>query len=400
MLNLHIARLSPSSTSCWKTTLPHQNTFLSFNFFSSSRLSEPKFPKIQQQREEQEKNDSFTVSYLRNSCGLSPKLAIEASKRVRLRDTTNPDSVLNLLRNYGFSKTHISKLVGRRPRVLLANPETTLLPKLAFFRSIGLSSIDIPELISDAPKLAECSLKKALIPRYEVLRSVFVDDGEIVLKIIKYSKNFSNASYDRNLLPNIEVLRQAGVPQSSISFLVTNYSQIAFTKHKKFLECVNSAEEMGLDPSRITFIEMVQYLIRMKKSNYEAKLRVYERCGWSKDVTILAFKRFRTCMSYSEEKITKMFKILVDEMGWSSEDIAISPMILSYSLKKRIIPRCSVVKILRLKGLVKKELSLTSFITIDEKKFLDRYVIRFLEDVPQLMEIYNGQIDPLCGMQS
>ncbi|KAI4308134.1 hypothetical protein L6164_031238 [Bauhinia variegata] len=399
MLTFFIARLAPSSTPCWKTTL-HRNTFLNFNFFSSSRLSDPNCLKLQQQTEEQEKNDPFTLWYLRNSCGLSPEVAIEASKKVRLKDPINPDSVLNLLRNYGFSETHISKLVGRRPRVLLANPETTLLPKLTFFRSIGLSSTDIPELISDVPRLVESSLEKAIIPRYEVLKSVFVDDDEKVHRIIKGSKSFAYTLYDRNFLPNIEFLRQAGVPQSSVSFLITNYSQVAFTKHKKFVECVELAKEMELDPSRVSFVQMIQDLARMRKSNWESKLRVYERCGWSRDVTILAFKRCRNCLLYSEEKITKTMKFLVDEMGWSSEDIAISPMILSYSLKKRIIPRCSVVKILRMKGLIRKELTLVSVLSINEKKFLKRYVIRFQEDVPQLLEIYKGQIDPLCGMRS
>ena len=42
---------------------------------------------------------SFTVSYLVNSCGLSPETAFSASEKIHFENPKNPDSVLALLRN-------------------------------------------------------------------------------------------------------------------------------------------------------------------------------------------------------------------------------------------------------------------------------------------------------------
>ena len=51
-------------------------------------------------------------------------------------------------------------------------------------------------------------------------------------------------------------------------------------------------------------------------------------------------------------------------MGWQPAAIARSPVALTLSVnfEKRVVPRCSVVKVLLLKGLVKKNLSLGGFL--------------------------------------
>lgn len=85
------------------------------------------------------KKFSFTVSYLINSCGLSPKLALSASKSVQFDNRKGPDVVRNFLRNHGFSDDHISQLVRRRTKLLSANAEKTVVPKLEFLSSVGLS---------------------------------------------------------------------------------------------------------------------------------------------------------------------------------------------------------------------------------------------------------------------
>lgn len=68
-------------------------------------------------------------------------------------------------------------------------------------------------------------------------------------------------------------------------------------------------------------------------------------------------------------------KFLVFEMGVPLEHIAKRAASLGYSLKQRNIPRCSIVKILKSKSLI----DIISIISINEKKFLEKFVIRFQE---------------------
>ena len=126
------------------------------------------------------KSGTFTVSYLINSCGVSPKLARELSNRVNLKNPDGPNAVLDLLKNYGFCKTKLAKLVGRHPLVLVADAENTLLPKLKFFRFIGVSDADMPKILIANSSILKRNLEKCLIPRYEILKSVLCDDREVV----------------------------------------------------------------------------------------------------------------------------------------------------------------------------------------------------------------------------
>lgn len=98
----------------------------------------------------QEKVFSFTVSCLINSCGLSPKLALSASKSVQFDNREGPDSVLNVLRNPGFSDDHISQLVRKRPKLLSANAEKTVVPSfsvLLAFQALAFFGSSIPTQI-------------------------------------------------------------------------------------------------------------------------------------------------------------------------------------------------------------------------------------------------------------
>jgi mTERF domain-containing protein len=100
-------------------------------------------------------------------------------------------------------------------------------------------------------------------------------------------------------------------------------------------------------------------------------------------------------MLLSEEKITKAMDFFQNKMGFSSADIARYPLVLSFSLKKRIIPRCSVIQILLAKGLLKNDLSRLTFLQFSDRCFLKRFVIKFQNVVPQLRDVYWSKTDIL-----
>jgi mTERF domain-containing protein len=292
------------------------------------------------------------------------------------------------------------KLSGYNPLFLLSDPEKTLLPKIEFFRSVGVSSSDLPGILSSNPMLLARSLEKQLIPCYDFLKSVLLVN-EKVLTALKRSPRAFQYNVTTNMAPNIALLRQLGVPQSVISFLASNYPSEVFTKHTRFVEAVHQVMEMGLNPSKMVFAEAIQVLLKMSKPKLESKFELYKRWGWSKDMALSAFKRNPICMLLSEEKITKAMDFLVNKMGWPSANIAINPSVLSFSLEKRIMPRFSVIQILLAKDLVKNDLSLSTILLPKERIFLEKFVIKFQNDIPQLLNVYQGKMDLLeVGSQS
>ncbi|KAI9114116.1 hypothetical protein K1719_014766 [Acacia pycnantha] len=345
MLIFLIARLS-SSLPCGTRT---QLGFLRLNASLTSHSFSSVVKSSESIRSEQNRveSESFTVSYLVNSCGVSARDAEELSKRVKLKDPDNPDSVLKLLRSYGFSGTHISKVLKFNPRLLLAKPENKLLPKLRFLQSIGFSASEIPELVSSYSRLLSSSLEKRIIPHYEALKSVLGDPVKArrCLKSSRWSI-FSYSYGVTNIFPNIKVLRDEGVAQSSVFTLLFRNANVAFMNQSKFVEYVKFVKETGIEPSKVTFVHALIAVTQLSKSTWEWKLDFFERCGWSRDVTLSAFSKFPVIMLLSEKKITNTLNFFVDEMGLRLEDTAGCPTMFSYSLKRRIIPRCETRKIL------------------------------------------------------
>ncbi|KAK7333717.1 hypothetical protein VNO80_30494 [Phaseolus coccineus] len=337
------------------------------------------------------KDDTFTVSYLINSCGLSTKLARELSNRVNLKSPDGPNAVIDLLSNYGFSKSQLAKIVENHPKLLLANAENNLLPKLKFFRSIGVSDTDLPKILIRGRHILSRSLEKCLIPRYEILRSALLDDEEVVRSLKTSSFGFSFSDTKKNLVPNIEVLRKCGVPQASISYLMIHAGTLAYREHSKFVEVVNTAKEIGFNPLRVNFIVAIEVLSK-RKAVWESRFEIYERWGWDREMALRVIRKFPAVIKLSEETFTKKMNFLVKEMGCPSEAIAEYPVVVAYNLEKRIIPRFSVIKILKSKGLLENSFPFGSFICINENTFLEKFVVNFQKDLPIVRDVYSSLI--------
>lgn len=333
-----------------------------------------------------------TISYLINSCGLLPETASLVSQKVHLQNPEKANSVLALLRKHGFSQTQISNLIRKRPLLLLADPENTLLPKLEFFHSIGASSTDLARVLTADPTLLTRSLENQIVPCYNFLKSVLLSDKKIVTALKRTSWIFLEG-HTKNLIPNISFLRELGVPESCIVLLLTHFPEALMQKHDNFGHIVNEVKEMGFDPMKSTFVLAIHAISgKGNKSIWERCYEVYRRWGWSKDEILLAFRKHPHCMILSEKKIMKAMDFFVNKMGWPSKMIAKCPVVLLFSLERRIVPRCSVIQVLSLKGLVKKDMSLTTVLLPVEESFLERFVTRFQEEIPQLMSVYQGKV--------
>ena len=78
-------------------------------------------------------------------------------------------------------------------------------------------------------------------------------------------------------------------------------------------------------------------------------------------------------------------------MGW--QFVARTSVAICLTFEERIVPRCSVVKLMLLKGLVKKDLNLISyFMCLNQRDFMDKYVIKYQDEVPLLLDLYQGKV--------
>lgn len=372
----------------------HLGLYSSLCLFQSARLlrfgttlfsTETKVVKLKRREE-----CTFTVSYLINSCGLSPEVAKSVSKKVKLLSAEQPDSILKLLRKHGFNDTHIAKLVRLRPLLLLSHPDRTISPKFEFFNSIGVTDAEIADVCSSIPGILGGSLDNLLIPNYTFLKSVLISDENVVKAFRKKSWIFQH-DLQKKVSPKLEILRKLGMSESFISLILRCYAPIVLQSQDKFDENVKKVIEMGFDPKRCGFIHAMQVFVSMSQKTWEHKLEVLKTWGWSEDDIKMAFKRCPCCMNASEKKIMSAMNLLVKEMGWQPRDIAIYPDIFLMNYEKRVALRCLVIKLLQSKGLIKENLSLSPIMSPDDKKFLDKFVTKYLDKVPQLLSVFHGQ---------
>ncbi|XP_038681591.1 uncharacterized protein LOC119982340 [Tripterygium wilfordii] len=351
--------------------------------YSSSAIKTP----IAEAREE--KPLPFTVSYLVNSFGFSLQTAKFLSKRVYFENSERPDSVLQLLRNNGLTDTHISKLVRSFPNVLLADTEKRILPKLEFLRSVGVSGGDLVDVVSFGGNFLQRSLDKNIIPFYNFLKNFLKDDDKI-LRVLKCGTFFGRKTM--LLAPNISLLQQLGVPQSSIMLLLTRKPNVLCRSAENFKTEVEKLVRMGFDHERTNFVYALATISLMSRESWEHKLNVYKRFGWSEDEFLSAFRSYPTCMDYSKENITRKMDFFVNKLGLAPAAVAKTPTFLGFSMDKRVISRCSVIKTLFNEGLIMEKPALSTLLGISDKRFRDRFVVAYQEQMPQLLDIFQGKV--------
>ncbi|OMO49589.1 Peptidase M10, metallopeptidase [Corchorus olitorius] len=232
--------------------------------------------------------------------------ALSVSKKVQLKNNpTQPDSVLNLFKNHGFSHTQIRKIVERMPKLLLCNAEKTLLPKFQFFYSKGIPSSDLSVVLSSNPKVLHCNIDNCIIPNFNYFKDfTHCDDSEVILAYKGCSAILAE-NFQSIVAPNVALLREHGVPDSHIMTELVRHPRNFILNHDKFRRSVEEVEKLGFNPLKSHFLEALQVLVQISKSTWERKLNVFKEWGWSDEDFVIAFEKYPRCMMLSEDKIIK-----------------------------------------------------------------------------------------------
>ncbi|KAG7952055.1 hypothetical protein I3843_12G039800 [Carya illinoinensis] len=284
-------------------------------------------------------------------------------------------TAVEFFRARGFSDKQIKTLTMKRPALYMYNANKIFKPKLEFFKSLGFSDLEIAEVLSAAPTVLETSLEKQIIPCVQELRRILGTD-ENVFK------------------PNIATLISHGVPQSLVLKVFFIRPSSLLICGNRFSEIVSEIMKLGFDPNCLKFVVAIISMSQNSKTMWEQKVEAFRSFGLSDDEICSAFKRQPRCMTVSEKNIRKQ---------WPSK-ISKNPNILWLSLEKRIIPRCSVLQLLMLKGLIKEDTSIVYILKMTEKEFMEKFVSKYQNEVPDVVKAHQGKIEfqglPVAPMET
>ncbi|XVE82098.1 hypothetical protein DITRI_Ditri15bG0119800 [Diplodiscus trichospermus] len=198
----------------------------------------------------------------------------------------------------------------------------------------------------------------------------------------------------------MNILRRNGVPGSNIVIMLLCQPRILMFSSVRLKEVVEEVKRMGIDSSRMKFVEATFALRSMNKSTIEKKFDIYRRWGWSDQEIREAFRKYPTCLTVSEDKLLAVMDFLVNKMGFDSTLVAKQSSIFHWSLEKKIVPRALFAQELLSRGLINNGLKLSVLFDTSEKVFLRMFVNRHANKAPELLKLYEQKLNTTEKLKS
>ncbi|KAH7839891.1 hypothetical protein Vadar_010055 [Vaccinium darrowii] len=375
-MTIHICRNLISLS--FKTQNPlapnkHHNisTLFSLFFFSSSSGRDPS-------------NSSISLSeYLLSHHQFSPETVAKFSPWKLLKNPEKSDSMVSFLKENGFSKTHLEVIIKHVPNILTANLDHTIKPKIKILRDSGFSSSDIADIISADPWILMRSADNQLGPSILALKSVLGSNAGVV-RVLKICGWFLKCDLEKTMVPNVEFLKSCGISSPQIVKFVYNFPRLFLHKPESMRELVRRVDEMGMDRKSHAFLQGIRTMSSMSLENWELKLELFRRLGFSEDDIVSAFKRSPQTFAVSERKIKEVTQVLLGNGRLDISLIVSQPQLLLFSVESRLKPRLRIVEVLESKNLLTKKFSMSTICKISNKKFLDKFVLPYSDVVGKL----------------
>ncbi|XP_052201829.1 uncharacterized protein LOC127807775 isoform X2 [Diospyros lotus] len=308
-----------------------------------------------------------------------------------------PKLVLKLLESTGFPQTGIKRIVSLVPEILSYDSNKCLKPKIDFLRSVGLSETDVVKMITSHPPLLNRNLKNHIIPLFDFLRTLLGGEQCAVYFIKRHPLIFKYNVSD-NMAPNLSALQDIGFRNIKKLMSISRFTRVlGEVKPSRFNKIVNEVMDIGFDSSLSHFISAIIAMASHTEKTWEKKLKFYGSLGFSDQEVLSMFKKQPTSMEISKEKIRAAVQFFTKKFHWSPTQISARPGILLYNLEKRVIPRCSVLQALVARNKVRKNVSVLSLVCISDKDFEDKYVTKYMEEVPEVVDAYQENIGIDCS---
>ncbi|XP_059629858.1 transcription termination factor MTERF9, chloroplastic-like [Cornus florida] len=327
------------------------------------------------------------ADYLIDRHKFSPETASKVSSVVKyVKRPEETDSILSFLQESGFSDTHLELLIKRMPRILSANLRS-IKPKLKFFQDLGFSSSDVVEFVSNDPQPLTCSVDNRLGPSILALKSVLGSNMDDVSRVLKKSGWFFTRDLAKTMIPNIEFMKSCGISSSQITQQVYNFPRLFLHKPTRIREIAKRVDEMGIDRKSKMFVHAIRAISSMTRENWELKLEVFKSLGFSEDDILSVFRRYPQVFAVSESKIKASTQFLLSTGKCDISYVINYPFVLTFSVENRLKPRLRVLEALESRNLLLKNPSLMTVCGMTDKKFFEKYVLPYSDEVGELFVV-------------
>ncbi|CAL9201218.1 uncharacterized protein LOC135651914 [Musa acuminata AAA Group] len=346
--------------SCNKSTV-HVSSYQLCSLFSFSTAEE----------HSSNHGSNFTLVDPLESCELSSKEAAKRAKdRICEKELSSSSPSIEFFKQSGWSDPLVMKLLQREPRLLRANVETILKPRMRYLQDMGFSDTEIVQLVSSCPCLLYL---RDIQPRIDFWRSL-LGSNEMLIKACRRNMFLLASSLARKIEPNISLLRECGISEQHIAQMVVRLPSFLCHTEKCIKEAIKHVEELGVSRDCKKFPHALLTVVTLSRSRHDDTFATLISYGWSQPDCVAAFRKHPSIWSLSKKTLCDKMTFLMKEAGCELTYIICRPVLLTYSLEKRLRPRYEVLNFLDQNKLLDKGHDLLSVILLSEEKFRNKFL--------------------------
>lgn len=248
------------------------------------------------------------LSFLEGLQGLKPKQAVAlllAQKRTLKRPVHELEGNVGYLLTAGVPADQLGNVVRRSPQILLTSVAARLEPSVRCLKGLGL---DVGKMVVKNPRVLTCDLEGRGREVMEYLHSVGLSPEEVQALLEK----------DATLLTmTLETLAK------KVEFL--------FRKSAT----VDAALDLIKSSPHALYADVEQAVQQVEM--------VFATFGLEVGDTFDLLIKWPALMSMTKRPMLEKVEFVINELGWSVNDVLAYPLFLSFSLEKKLRPRCEKV---------------------------------------------------------
>ncbi|KAH7860282.1 hypothetical protein Vadar_011636 [Vaccinium darrowii] len=255
-------------------------------------------------------------NFLIETLAFSEPLAITISNRFPPPKTLeNPHSVVQFLRQLGFSNTQVRSSIRLRPNMLFSDIDKTLKPKLQFFQDLGFTGPCLCNFISKHPHVLLDSLEKKWIPCIAIIKKILVNDknNQDLIRVMQGSYWFCSKPVSR-MKCNIAFLESCGIVGSQLSMLLKRRPSLMFRREQSLKNIVSRVSDMGFPIGSRMLVHAVDVVGGTSVETFNRKIELYSTFGFSADECMEMFRRAPTLLGTSEGKLKLGMEFFLNEV--------------------------------------------------------------------------------------
>jgi mTERF domain-containing protein len=154
-------------------------------------------------------------------------------------------------------------------------------------------------------------------------------------------------------------------------------------------EFLLQAEELGVLAASPLFRQAVSIVASNSKEKVAAKLEFFKRTlGCSESEVSIAVSKMPQILGLSDATLLRKIEFPMNEAAMEPQYIMQRPILLAFSLEKRLVPRHHVMKVLQEKGLLNSNMNLFQLVHYREEAFESKFIDCHKDFVPGLADAY------------